>query len=121
MRWFALLLLFPSICFAGIFIHLPVTEHYGGIPHQTEKTIGIGYQFETDGYWDPVIGAYRNSNFDLTTYGGYLHDSGWWGWGGVALTGYKYPVIPAPFAFVDVWRFRVIVLPGVVNVTLKFQ
>lgn len=115
----ALLLFIPATVAAEVYVHLPVTKHYAGVEYETEDTYGVGYQHETSGDWDPLVGVYRNSNYDTSAYAGVLHDEGWYGYGAAAITGYKYPVLPAPFAFVDVGRFRVLALPGVVNVTFR--
>lgn len=108
-----LVLLFPLTCDAGWYVHLPLTEHYAGVEYETERTIGIGWE---NGEW--TAGAYRNSNRELSIYGGMVRDKGRWGYGLVAITGYKYPVTPAPFLFLDAGPFRIVALPGVINVTL---
>lgn len=116
----ALLALLPVTVLAEPYVHLPVSEHYADVSYETEDNWGMGYKFETTGGWDPVVGGYYNSNRDLSVYVGALMDRGWWGYGSVAITGYKRIVTPAPVAFIDAGRVRLMLLPGVVNLTLGF-
>lgn len=110
---FIFLMLLPLSAHAGWYVHLPITEHYAGLPYETEHTVGLGWE---GGGW--TAGAYRNSNRELSIYGGLIEDKGRWGYGFVAITGYKYPVTPAPFLFLDAGPLRFVALPGVINVTL---
>lgn len=111
----------------ALYLHLPITEHFPGVEYETEETYGIGWTQEKPVVWglQPIAGGYHNSHHATSLYIGLYHE--WkvsnlvsYGVGGILLTGYDdmAPILPSPFVFVEVWRFRGYMLPGVVNLTV---
>lgn len=115
---------------SSVYLHLPVTRHFPGVPYKTQNNWGLGVQIDQDivlGF-KPLGGVYYNSNRKISVYVGlqkyiysptnYLH----FGAGGALVTGYQPhfpPVVPFPFIYVELWRLRAIVIPGAVNLTIN--
>lgn len=109
-----------------VYLHLPVTKHLLNIPHETENTLGVGWTRSESVFWSlrPIGGFYRNSGYELSLYAGLYKSWKMNDWidysvGVLIITGYDWaPILPTPVAFIEVWRFRAVLVPGVFNLTL---